>query len=300
MPVVAAPGGAGRGDRLRGDTGSPHRGREHGSFHVAFAGFDIETGDSLNGFETGLRLVARLLFKQMSTRLKAGALVVVLLGFAVLFRLQRQQITRLMEGNADLGTQLNQMASLRDSNEDLVGQLKGAAESSQANRDELMRLRGQGVRLRQLEQENMALKAQRQQRGGTASALEYRNEQYGFGMTFPSDWSGYSEVADTWQGRTTDEQGETTGTYTGPEIILRHPQWTEAAPWQDIPVMVFTHDEWALVDQQKLGVSAAPTTPGKLGENAKFVFALPPRWIGFVDTLGQDEAGKVPETFTVF
>jgi hypothetical protein len=67
-------------------------------------------------------------------------------------------------------------------------------------------------------------------RGGTASAVECRNEQYGFGMTFPSDWSGYSVVAGTWQGQTHDEQGETTGTYTGPEIILRHPQWTEAAP----------------------------------------------------------------------
>jgi hypothetical protein len=137
-------------------------------------------------------------------------------------------------------------------------------------------------------------------RGGTASAVGYRNEQYGFGMTFPSDWSGYSVVADTWHGQTQDDQGETTGTYTGPEIILRHPQWAAAKPWQDIPVMVFTHDEWALVEQQKLGVSAAPITPSKLGENAKFVFALPPRWIGFVDTLGQDEAGKVPETFRAF
>ncbi|MGD0262471.1 MAG: hypothetical protein ABSD29_22130 [Verrucomicrobiota bacterium] len=137
-------------------------------------------------------------------------------------------------------------------------------------------------------------------RGGTASAVEYRNEQYGFGMTFPSDWSGYSVIAFTWHGQTHDEQGETTGTYTGPEIILRHPQWTAGAPWQDIPVLVFTHDEWALVEQQKFGVSAAPTSPSKLGENAKFIFALPPRWIGFVDTLGQDEAGKVPETFRAF
>jgi len=236
----------------------------------------------------------------MSTRLKAGALVVVLPGIAVLFLLQQQQITRLVEENADLRTQLNQVASLRDSNEHLAEQLKTAAEASQTDRGELIRLRGQGVRLRQLAQENTELKAQRQQRGGTANAVEYRNEQYGFGMTFPSDWSGYAEVADTWHGQTQDEQGETTGTYTGPEIIVRHPQWTAATPWQDIPVMVFTHDEWALVEQQKLGVSAAPITPSKLGENAKFVFALPPRWIGFVDTLGQDGAGKVPETFRAF
>jgi hypothetical protein len=137
-------------------------------------------------------------------------------------------------------------------------------------------------------------------RGGIASAVEYRNEQYGFGMTFPCAWSGYSVVTDTWRGQTHDEQGETTGTYTGPEIIMRHPHWASAAPWQDIPVLVFTHDEWALVDHQILGVSAAPISPRKLGENAKFVFALPPRWIGFVDKLGQDEASKVPQTFRAF
>ena len=236
----------------------------------------------------------------MSTRLKVGALVIVLLGIAVLFLLQQQQITRLVEENADLRAQLNQMASLPDSNGYLGGQLKTAVEASQADRGELMRLRGQAVRLRQLEQENTELKAQRQQRDGTTSAVEYRNEQYGFGMTFPSGWSGYSVVAGTWQGQTHDEQGETTGTYTGPEIIMRHPQWTAAAPWQDIPVLVFTHDEWALVEQQKFNVSAAPIGPSKLGENAKCVFALPPRWIGFAEALGQDEAAKVPQTFRAF
>jgi hypothetical protein len=47
-------------------------------------------------------------------------------------------------------------------------------------------------------------------------------------------------------------------------------------------------------------VSAAPITPSKLGENAKFVFALPPRWIGFADALGQDEAKDVPKSFRAF
>jgi hypothetical protein len=136
--------------------------------------------------------------------------------------------------------------------------------------------------------------------GGTVSVVEYRNERYGFTMTFPSDWRGYTVVADSWHGQTHDEQGETAGTHKGPEIIMRPPHWASAAPWQDIPVMVFTHDEWALVEQEKLGVSAAPIAPSKLGENAKFVFALPPRWIGFADALGQDEAARVPESFRAF
>ena len=54
------------------------------------------------------------------------------------------------------------------------------------------------------------------------------------------------------------------------------------------------------MEQEKLAVSAAPIGPSKLGENARFVFALPPRWIGFADTLGQDEAGEAPKTFRAF
>jgi hypothetical protein len=213
-----------------------------------------------------------------TAKLRIGALVVMLLSIATLFLLQRQ-MTGLVEENADLRTPV---------------------EALQTDGGELMRVRGQGVRLRQLEQENTEPRAQPQERGGIGGAVEYRNEQYGFGMTFPSDWKGYSVVAGTWQGRTQDEQGETTGTYAGPEFLLRHPQWTADAPWQDLPVMVFTHEEWALVEQEHLAVSAAPIGPGKLGENAQFVFALPPRWIGFLDTLGQDEAAKVPETFRAF
>jgi hypothetical protein len=235
----------------------------------------------------------------MNAKLKAGALMAGLLSIVALILLQQQQKRRLAKQIVDLRTQLNQMASLRDKNADLSERLKSAAEVSHTERVELVRLRGQGVRLRQLEQENIELKAQHRP-GDTASAAEYENQQYGFGLTFPSDWTGYSVVVGTWQGQTQDEQGATTGTYSGPEITMRHPQWRPATPWQDIRVMVFTHDEWTLVEQQKLGVSAAPIGPNKLGENAKFVFALPPRWIGFVDTLGQDAAEKVPESFRAF
>ncbi len=99
----------------------------------------------------------------MSSKLKTGVVVVVvLIGMGALL-LQQRQIKRLMDENADLRTQLDQIAPLRDSNEHLAEQLKANVETSQANQNELVRLRGQGVRLRQLEQENAQLKAQRQQ-----------------------------------------------------------------------------------------------------------------------------------------
>ena len=67
---------------------------------------------------------------------------------------------------AEVQTLLQQkdvLASLQDSNEDLAQQLKNAIAASQTQQNELLRLRGQGSRLRQLEQENAQLKAQRQQ-----------------------------------------------------------------------------------------------------------------------------------------
>ena len=42
--------------------------------------------------------------------------------------------------------------------------------------------------------------------------------------------------------------------------------------------MVFTHAEWKLVTEEKLIVSAAPIGPSELGSNARYTFALPPRY----------------------
>ena len=99
----------------------------------------------------------------MIRKLKVGTVVVVLFGIGALVLLQQQQIKRLAVQDADLRLQLAQAASLRENNEHLSEQLKAAVEASQADRTELMRLRGQGVKLRQAEQENAQLKAQREQ-----------------------------------------------------------------------------------------------------------------------------------------
>jgi hypothetical protein len=99
----------------------------------------------------------------MSSKLKVGTLVFVLLGVATLLLLQQQQIRRLVAENADLRAQLSQIVSLQDTNGRLAEQLKAAAETAQVNQHELLRLRGQVVPLRQLEQENAQLKSQRQQ-----------------------------------------------------------------------------------------------------------------------------------------
>ncbi len=75
----------------------------------------------------------------------------------------------------------------------------------------------------------------------------------------------------------------------GPQLLIRHPGWTQEKPYQDIPIMIFTPAEWKQVAAVTMSVSAAPIGPEELGQNTKYVFALPPRWIGFDDALGQDE-----------
>jgi hypothetical protein len=56
----------------------------------------------------------------MSSKLKLGATVVVLLGFAGLLGVQQMKIMHLMAENADLRSQLAQMSPLQDSNEALA------------------------------------------------------------------------------------------------------------------------------------------------------------------------------------
>lgn len=128
----------------------------------------------------------------MSPKIKVGAVVAVLLGFAGLLELQQIKIKRLMAENADLRGQLAQMASLQDANEGLAQQLKAATATSQTNQNELLRLRGQGLRLRQLEKENAQLKSERQQ-----SAVQVQQARTAVGPTEQGQVTAVSEVLKT-------------------------------------------------------------------------------------------------------
>ncbi len=112
-----------------------------------------------------------------------------------------------------------------------------------------------------------------------AGSVTYTNNDYGFTFSLPTDWQGYSIVTSTWNGNS-NEGCPANGcpTVTGPEILIRNPQWTQTNPWQDIPIMIFTHSEWSAVTSGTLTVSAAPFPPSELGENTTYVFALPPRY----------------------
>ena len=83
------------------------------------------------------------------------------------------------------------------------------------------------------------------------------------------------------------------GSVSGPLVTIRNPRWTEEYPYQDILIMIFTKDQWKLVDGGLLVASAAPFPPGEIGRNDKYVFALPPRMIGYADEEGQIEVANI-------
>jgi hypothetical protein len=124
------------------------------------------------------------------------------------------------------------------------------------------------------------------------TTLEYQNTQYGFNFTLPLSWKNYSVITNNWQGSFVDEP--TKEAIKGPEIIIRHPLWTKETPRQDIPVMVFTLDQWNLIQQEKLALGAAPIGPSELGHNATYVFALPARY-NFAFPVGFEEVEKIIE-----
>jgi hypothetical protein len=107
------------------------------------------------------------------------------------------------------------------------------------------------------------------------SIIEYRNGQYGFSFSLPESWKGYSIVEDKWEG--TALGGDVT-VEQGPTILIRHPQWTLVNPRQDIPIMVFSLNQWSSLQLAKFHIGAAPFGPQELGRNSNYVFALPARY----------------------
>src|SRR5579862_6346439 len=106
------------------------------------------------------------------------------------------------------------------------------------------------------------------------ASVEYRSP-YGFCFSLPENWRGFSIVKDRWKG--VKLHGDPIVVAEGLLIKIRNPKWSESDPREDIPVMIFTLEQW-----QSLGrtftVSAAPFGPSELGRSGKYVFALPARY----------------------
>lgn len=109
----------------------------------------------------------------------------------------------------------------------------------------------------------------------TADSITYTNSQYGFTFTLPQSWTGYTLVNDQWQGW---DSASGKVVQTGLLLSVRHPLWTLANKRQDIPILIFTLDQWNALGREEFNMGAAPISPSELNRNAKFVFALPARY----------------------
>jgi len=109
--------------------------------------------------------------------------------------------------------------------------------------------------------------------------ISHINKDYGFIFNLPDSWNGYSIIKENWVGNYFNSDGsQSEKKEYGPIINIRHPQWTKETPRQDVPIMVFTIDQWNLLEKDKIHIGAAPINPSKLGQNSKYVFALPARY----------------------
>lgn len=124
--------------------------------------------------------------------------------------------------------------------------------------------------------------------------LRYHNAQFGFTFFLPADWKGYSAFIEQWKGRSYLPAKNTTEvTARGPLIVLRHPQWRAEAPRQDIPILVYTREQWEAGTEDK----AFPYAGGVIDElwhNEHYVFALYSRY-NWAELKGGEEVAKILE-----
>lgn len=131
--------------------------------------------------------------------------------------------------------------------------------------------------------------------------IQYKNTKYGFTFTLPDSWKGYMIVDDEWDGYAISDIGQQNITETGPLLFIRHPKWTEDVQRQDIPIMIFTLEEWSKLQNDDFHIGAAPVGPNEIGRNSKYVFAIPARY-NFSYLVGYEEVERIIQSkkFTTF
>ena len=108
-----------------------------------------------------------------------------------------------------------------------------------------------------------------------ATTTIYKNSLYGFMITLPLKWLGYSIITTSWNGYSSTSSSII---QTGPILSIRDPSWTVKVPRQEIPIMVFTLKQWSDLNRDQFNVGAAPMSPSILGKNNNYVFAIPARY----------------------
>lgn len=111
--------------------------------------------------------------------------------------------------------------------------------------------------------------------------VRYHNSEFDLTFYLPEIWKGYSVLVEHWEAplyaAPDSSSGKIVGTERGPIIVLRHPQWRTNNLYQDIPIMVFTRQQW---DEEHQG-RFFPYAGGVISElwhDPKYVFGLYSRY----------------------
>ena len=124
--------------------------------------------------------------------------------------------------------------------------------------------------------------------------LRYYNTQSDLAFFLPASWLGYSVMDQQWEGTTySAAEDKTVVVGHGPMIILRHPQWKASAPYQDIPILVFTRRQWDALNHGKLWPTCyVGGTMDEICHNSQYVFAISSRFNAADGVNGWKEAGN--------
>lgn len=111
--------------------------------------------------------------------------------------------------------------------------------------------------------------------------VRYHSFKFDFTFYLPKSWQGYSVLVEHWEAplyaAPDSSSRKILGTERGPIIVLRHPQWRMNDPYQDIPIMVFTRQQWEEEHQGRFFPYAGGII-GELWHNPKYVFGLYSRY----------------------
>jgi hypothetical protein len=109
--------------------------------------------------------------------------------------------------------------------------------------------------------------------------IRYHNSQYNSTFCLPANWKGYSVLTRQWEGEEyAPEKDTVVKVADGPIIVLRNPQWKTNNLYQDIPVYIFTRQQWDDIHLGKYDAVGAGGVIDEIWHNDKYVFGIHSRY----------------------
>jgi hypothetical protein len=116
--------------------------------------------------------------------------------------------------------------------------------------------------------------------------IHYHNTKYDLTFYLPASWRDYSVLTERWEGITySPHKDQDVVLARGPIIVLRNPLWKTNDQYQDIPIYVFTREQWTDDKTGKFSAEGAGGVIYELWHNAKYVFGMHSRTFGYNEDL---------------